>query len=185
MRQLFAVAVLSLTACVPMKDVRGSSLKYLTQAGATLSLGRPAAEIVPTLEQLFSERGFPVTKRAEGKPGQVLFFVGTRDRLNRRWRDQQPQNPVSREVGSWFAVRVVAPTPQTTTLLFYGKPTVFGAEGCSDGDSELRDVGNSCLDLRMRAEWSGFPLVEGREETQVISAVIATLGEQFPPAPVR
>ncbi|MFZ5446751.1 MAG: hypothetical protein ACOZQL_42585 [Myxococcota bacterium] len=181
MRTLLAVTVLSLTACVPMREVRGSSLKYLTTAGATLELGSPAAQVEPMLEQLMGDRGFTVTKRATAKKGKVTFFAGNRDRINRRWQ-QQLGNPVSREIGSWFAVRVVSPTPESTTLVFYGKPTVHGAEGCGDGDGDLRDADYTCLDLRLRAEWSGFPLVEGREETQVISAIIALLGEQFPPA---
>lgn len=89
------------------------------------------------------------------------------------------QNYVSRDVGSWFSVRATTENNRTV-LKFYGKPTVFNAEGCGQGDSDLRDTGYSCRELTVRADWPGHQLVEGREETQVISTIIAVLGERWP-----
>jgi hypothetical protein len=197
------IALLALVGCVvagctPTKAIRGSSMTFLTPAGASIALVRPAAELEAVVEQLLGERGFTVTRRAPTKKGKVLFFSGTRDRLNRRYREPSyapsmapppPPGPapmpggISRDVGSWFAVRVTPGEQGVTTLIFYGKPMVLNAEGCADSDSDLRDAEYTCNDLRLRADWSGFALTDGREETQVITGIIAVLGEQFPLAP--
>lgn len=187
-------------------------MTFLTPAGASISLVRAAPELEAAAEQLLGERGFTVTRRAPTKKGKVLFFAGTRDRLNRRHRDPSYRDPsyrapyrdpslpaspppppppmapsmpggISRDVGSWFAVRVTPGEGGVTTLVFYGKPTVLNAEGCADSDSDLRDAEYTCNDLRLRADWSGFALTDGREETQVITGIIALLGEQYPLAP--
>lgn len=164
-----------------MRTVKGSARTFLTEAGTTIDFQRPAPEVTASLEQLFSDRGFSVLKRADVTPNnKVIYFRGTRDRINRRRpNDNQQQNFVQQDIGSWFAVRVVSEGPKTT-LSFYGKPTVLGLEGCGEGDRELRDAGYECKDVERRADWAGHQLVEGREETQVISTVIAQLGERWP-----
>ncbi|MFT3712627.1 MAG: hypothetical protein QM817_33680 [Archangium sp.] len=238
MRKLLPLLLIAVAAsCTPMRNIKTSSLTFLTQAGATIAVARPQAEVLPAVEQLFSDRGFIVYDRKDVSPtNKVLFMKGNRDRINRRGRsdqygnNNQPYNPqptgydqygnptygnqpppngattssgaanpagtqpstppsetsamreqnyVSRDVGSWFAVRAVTENGRTV-LTFYGKPTVFNAEGCGDGDSNLRDTGYSCRDLLVRADWPGQQLVEGREETQVISTIIALLGERWP-----
>jgi hypothetical protein len=239
MRTLLPLLVVALAAgCTPMKTIKSSSLVFLTPAGATIAIARPAEEVVPAVEQLFGDRGFMVYDRKEVSPtNKVLFLKGNRDRINRRGRDRdrdrdaaQPygaaqtptgydqygnptygptpppsgattnsgtpaaagttppptnaarmseQNYVSRDVGSWFSVRAVTENNKTV-LTFYGKPTVFNGEGCGDGDHALRDTGYVCRDLTVRADWAGHQLVEGREETQVISTIIALLGERWP-----
>jgi hypothetical protein len=218
MRKLLLLVVSLAASCTPMRTIRASSLAFLTPAGATITIARPAEEVVPAVEQLFGDRGFSVYGRKDVSPtNKVLFLKGTRDRINRR-RSQQPygtqpqptgydqygnpvygpppgspppapgapavppardQDYVSRDVGSWFAVRAVTDKSRTV-LTFYGKPTVYNGEGCGSGDGDLRDTGYSCRTLEVRADWAGHQLVEGREETQVISTIIAILGERWP-----
>ena len=83
------------------------------------------------------------------------------------------------QVGSWFAVRITDDGVKST-LMLYGKPTVNGTEICGEGDDQLRDARYSCIDVRVREDWPTTQLVEGREETEVISAVISTLTERLP-----
>lgn len=249
MRKLLPLFVVFAAGCTPMKTIKTSSLVFLTPAGATIAIARPSAEVLPAVEQLFGDRGFAVYDRKDiSTTDKVLFFKGTRERINRRGRPDQygktptgydaygnptygpqyganqpygaapanqpynettqppttgattntgtpaatpprsgtadstqmrEQNYVSRDVGSWFSVRATTENNRTV-LKFYGKPTVFNAEGCGQGDNDLRDTGYSCRELTVRADWPGHQLVEGREETQVISTIIAVLGERWP-----
>lgn len=177
---LLSAAVVLLAGCTPMRAIKGSTRTFLTEAGTTIGFDRPTSDVLPVVTQLLSDRGFTESKRTEVTPNNtVIYFNGTRDRINRGRRNDNPQtNFVSQDIGSWFAVRVVS-AGSKTTLSFYGKPTVHGLEGCGAGDRELRDAGYGCTDLEKRADWPGHQLVEGREETQVISAVITLLGERF------
>lgn len=240
MRKLLVPFVVIAAGCTPMKTIKTSSLVFLTPAGATIAIARPSAEVLPAVEQLFSDRGFAAYDRKDvSATNKVIFFKGTRERINRRNRPDQygnaptgydaygnptygpqynqqqynqpygaqpppsgattttptastqpaagaqnttamrEQNYVSRDVGSWFSVRAVTENNRTV-LTFYGKPTVYNAEGCGAGDSDLRDTGYACRELTVRADWPGHQLVEGREETQVISTIIAVLGERWP-----
>ncbi len=182
MRTLLLLSILSFsTGCTAMRTVKGSARTFLTEAGTTIDFERPAADVISGLQQSFADRGFAVLKTTDVTPNnKVIYFRGTRDRINRRRpNDNQQQNFVSQDIGSWFAVRVVSQGTKTT-LSFYGKPTVHGVEGCGDGDRELRDAGYQCNNVEKRADWAGHQLVEGREETQVISTIIAQLGERWP-----
>lgn len=175
---MFAGLVAS--GCIPMQTVRGSSLKFLTSAGASLTVSRPGPGVAAVLEQSFTERGFPVVNRAQVGPNNlVLFFKGNRDRLNWQNRTAAEVNSVGAQVGSWFAVRIKDDGARSQ-VQFYGKPTVYGSEACAEGDHDLRDTGYACKDVVVRADWPGLGLVEGREETQVISAIITILDERLP-----
>ena len=178
---LLSAAVIVLAACTPMRTIKGSASKFLTEDGTSIAFERPVADIEAAVTQLMNERGFQELKRTEVTPNnKVVFFRGTRERINRGGRrDQQPNsNFVSQDIGSWFAVRFVT-EGNRTTILFLGKPTVHGVEGCGDGDRDLRDVGYTCTEVEKRSDWAGHQLMQGREETQVISTVIAQLGERF------
>ncbi len=175
MRILFAVPALALLACTPMKTIDGSARRYLTQAGTTIAFNKPAADVTAAVEVYFQERGLPVFNRATvSDTNRVLFFKGPRQR-----RGGRSSGFVADGIGSWFAVRVLA-EGNKTTLHFYGKPTFNDAESCGEGDRELKDTGYTCTAIEQRADWPGHQLVEGREETQVISTVIARLGERWP-----
>lgn len=234
---LMLVVAVVVAGCTPMKTIKTSSFVFLTPAGSTIAIARPSAEVLPAVEQLFSDKGFAVyDRKAVSETNTVLFLKGTRERINRRNRpdrygnkptaydaygmpmygaanagqpgtqpanappasgatststtrqpgddvqksaSMQEQNYASRDVGSWFSVRAVT-VEGKTVLTFYGKPTIYGGEGCGQGDSDLRDTGYACRELTMRADWPGHQLVEGREETQVISTIIAVLGERWP-----
>lgn len=177
---LLSAAVVVLAACTPMRTIKGSASKFLTEEGTSIAFDRPAADIEAAVTQLMNDRGFQELKRTEVTPNnKVVFFRGTRERINRGGRRDQPNsNFVTQDIGSWFAVRFVT-EGNRTTVLFWGKPTVHGIESCGDGDRDLRDVGYTCTDVEKRSDWAGHQLMQGREETQVISTVIAQLGERF------
>lgn len=181
MRSIVLLAAVSLAAgCTSMRTIKGSARLFLTEAGTTIDFDRPEADVLPVVTQLFGDRGFVEYKRADVSPtNKIIYLRGTRDRINRRrGNDQSTPNFVTQDIGSWFAVRVVSEGPKTK-LSFYGKPTVHGLEGCGEGDRELRDAGYSCTDVEKRTDWAGHQLTEGREETQVISTIVALLGERL------
>jgi hypothetical protein len=178
---LVLVTAAAMTACTPMYTVRGSSLTYLTPAGATLEVARPGPAAAALVEQIFIERGYQAAGRAQvSSTNLVLFFTGSRDRQTRRGYASGDPNGLNAQLGSWFAVRVKDQGPQAAVVTFYGKPMVYGAEACAEGDRDLKDAGYVCKDVIVRADWPGLQLVEGREETKVISAIISTVGERVP-----
>jgi hypothetical protein len=226
------------TGCIPMRTIHGSSMAFLTNAGATVSVPRQPQGTATLVEQLFAERGYQVFSRAQVAPGNVVVFLnGSPDRWNRGGRGPEvrpdgypsypgaanpsypgganPANPAAnpsypggaanpaanpaypgganpaypgnggrpagqQQLGSWFAVRV-KDDGANSIIQFYGKPTVYGSEGCSDGDSDLRDAKYTCTDLKVREDWPGVALTAGREETRVIAGIIATLVDRVTP----
>ncbi len=176
MRILAVVApALLLFACTPMRVIDGSSRRFLTPAGTTISFNKSALDVTAAVEVYFQERGFEAVQRATvNDNNRVTFFKGPR-----RTRSGG-SSFVADGIGSWFAVRFLTDGPNKTTLQLYGKPTVNGQEACDSGDRDLRDTGYTCARFEQRADWPGHQLVEGREETQVISTIIARLGERWP-----
>jgi hypothetical protein len=182
MRLLVTVSLIgaALAGCISYKTLRGSSGNYLTPAGARVTLNRQASDISQAVQQLFAERGFQLVNRAQPTPqSQVLFFKGSRALVTTQNNTADTTWSAGGQLGSWFAVRVVE-DGYHCSVQFYGKPTVGGQEVCADGDDQLRDAQYQCVDTKVREDWPGFQLVEGREETQVITSVIATLTERVP-----
>jgi hypothetical protein len=169
-----------LLACIPMKTLRGSTSTFLTPAGARVTVNRPAAMVGPVVQQVFAERGFSAVSQATPTPtSTVLFMRGTRSAVTSANRSSDAVYGLDGQIGSWFAVRITEENGKSI-VSFYGKPTVYGTEICADQDDQLRDTGYTCIEVRVRAEWPAGQLVEGREETEVITAVIATLTERLP-----
>ncbi len=169
-----------LLACIPMKTLRGSTATFLTPAGARVTVNRPAAMVVPVVQQVFAERGFSAFNQATPTPAStVLFMRGTRAAITSQNGSADAVYGLDGQIGSWFAVRVTEENGKSI-VTFYGKPTVYRTEVCADQDDQLRDTGYACIEVRVRAEWPATQLVEGREETEVITAVIATLTERLP-----
>lgn len=175
------VLAMVLGGCVPMRTLRGSTRTYLTQAGAQVALNRPGETVAVAVQQIFAERGFPMVNRIQVTPTNlVLFFRGGRFAPGYGPSSSDPMWAVAAsQVGSWFAVRIIDDGLKSTTML-YGKPTVNGTELCGEGDDLLRDVKYSCVEVRVREDWPAAQLVEGREETEVVSAVISMLTERLP-----
>jgi len=109
----------------------------------------------------------------------VLYFKGSRALVVSQNNTADSLYAAGGQLGSWFAVRVTE-EGYHSTLQFYGKPTLAGQEVCADADDQLRDAQYQCTDTRVREDWPGVQLVEGREETQVISGLITTLTERMP-----
>ena len=176
---LLALA-LSVVACVPMKTLRGSSGTYLTPAGARVNVNRPGEITSRVVQEIFGERGFPLANRVAVTPQNVVFyFKGSRAQLNNGYNPNDATYSVASQLGSWFAVRITDDGVKSV-VSFYGKPIVYGQEICHDGDSTLRDAKYDCMDVRVREDWPAGQLVEGREETEVITSVIATMTERLP-----
>jgi hypothetical protein len=173
---------LALVACIPMKTLRGSSGTFLTPMGAKVNVKRSAADVTPVLQQVFMERGFPVISKATPAPNTTLFFFrGSRAVVTAQNNTSDDVLGAGGQIGSWFAVRVTEEVGANKSVIaFYGKPTVYGKEVCADQDDQLRDVNYTCTDVRVNNEWPAGQLVEGREETEIITAVIATLTERLP-----
>lgn len=170
-----------LGACVPMRTLKGSTATYLTPAGSRVAVNRPVGTVAATVQELFAERGFPLVNRAQVSPTNlVLFFRGGRISPGYQSGSVNPSyGAAASQVGSWFAVRVTDEGAKSTAS-FFGKPTVNGTEVCGDGDDQLRDAQYRCVEVRVREDWPATQLVEGREETQIISSVIASLLERLP-----
>ena len=179
-RTLGVLAVI-LGACVPMRTLRGSTATYLTPAGSRVTINRPAGTVAHAIQEVFSERGFLLVNRFQVSPANVvLFFRGARSIPGHHHGSGDPTwADAASQVGSWFAVRITDDGAKSTLALF-GKPTVNGTEICDDGDNQLRDARYACIDVRVREDWPATQLVEGREETEIISAVISTLTERLP-----
>lgn len=179
--RIFGVLAMVLGACVPMRTLRGSTRTYLTQAGAQVVLNRPAGAVAAAVQEIFAERGFPMVNRFQVTPSNlVLFFRGGRFTPGYGPSSSDPMwAAAASQVGSWFAVRIIDDGVKST-LMLYGKPTVNGTELCGEGDDLLRDAKYSCIEVRVREDWPAVRLVEGREETEVVSAVISTLTERLP-----
>jgi hypothetical protein len=176
MRKILALTVVFLSACTAMKPIDGTARKFLTQAGATIAFDKPMTDILAAVQVYMTDRGYQEFKRSDvSENNHVIFFKGERQSR----RGNNGSSFVSDGIGSWFAVRFVT-EGNKTTLSFYGKPTIDGKEACGDGDKDLKDTGYACTPYEQRADWPGHQLVEGREETQVISTVIARLGERWP-----
>lgn len=176
MRTLLALTLVTLMACTPMKPIDGTARKFLTGAGATITFEKPMADLIAAVQVFMSERGYQELKRSDvSATNHVIYFKGPRPTR----RGGSANSFVSDGIGSWFAVRFVT-EKGNTTLTFYGKPTLDGKEACGEGDRELKDTGYACTPFEERADWPGHQLVEGREETQVISTIIARLGERWP-----
>lgn len=175
MRRLLALTVVSLMACTPMRPIDGTARKFLTGAGATITFDKPMADLLAAVQVFMTERGYQEFKRADvSATNHVIFFKGPRPQ-----RRGASASFVSDGIGSWFAVRFVTDGGKTT-LTFFGKPTLDGKEACGDGDKDLKDAGYTCAPFEERADWPGHQLVEGREETQVVTTIIARLGERWP-----
>lgn len=174
------VVACALAACIPMKTLRGSSGTYLTPAGAKVNVNRPSATTVGVVQQIFAERGFPLVNRVQVSPTNVvLFFRGTRNSITNENNTADAVYAAGGQLGSWFAVRVTDDGVKSV-VSFYGKPVVYGQEVCADGDSQLNDVQYRCVDVRVREDWPAGQLVEGREETEVITSVTTTITERLP-----
>jgi hypothetical protein len=177
---LLGVLGLALLGCIAHTTLRGSSSTFLTPAGAQVTVNRQSSAMVPALQQLFAERGFQFVSQAQPRPDtQVLFFKGSRALVTSQNNTSDSLYAAGGQIGSWFAVRVVE-VGYKSTVSFYGKPTLGDQEVCSDGDDQLRDVQYRCTNTQVRSDWPGFALVEGREETQVISGLVTTLAQRFP-----
>lgn len=175
MRKLLGLTIVFLTACTPMKAIDGTARRFLTSAGATIAFDKAKTDVLAAVQVYMTERGYQEFKRTDvSGTNHVLYFKGPRPTR----RGNTANSFVSDGIGSWFAVRVVGEGGKTT-LTFYGKPTLDGKEACGDGDRELKDAGYTCAPFEERADWPGHQLVEGREETQVISTIIARLAERW------
>jgi hypothetical protein len=172
----------ALVACIPMKTLRGSSGTFLTPMGAKVNVKRTAADVTPVVQQVFMERGFQVLNKVTPAPNAtVFFFRGSRAVVTAQNNTSDDVLSAGGQIGSWFAVRVTEEVGANKSVVaFYGKPTVYGKEVCADQDDQLRDTNYTCTDVRVNAEWPAGQLVEGREETEIITAVIATLTERLP-----
>jgi hypothetical protein len=71
--------------------------------------------------------------------------------------------------------------PSGARLFLFGKPTVNGADLCSDVDARLSYFGYRCKDLRVDAESSLRASITGQEETDVVRGVLLTLAAVLPP----
>jgi len=177
---LGVAAGLFAAACVPMKTLRGSTATYLTSAGSRVTISRPGGTVAGTVQEIFSERGLLLVNRFQVSPANVvLFFRGARMIPGSSMSRDPVWASAASEVGSWFAVRI-ADDGSRSIVTFFGKPTVNGTEICGDGDDQFRDARYACIDVRVREDWPAGQLVEGREETEVISGIISTLTERLP-----
>jgi hypothetical protein len=115
MRKLLPLLLALAAGCTPMRNIKASSLAFLTPAGATIAIARPQAEVLPAVEQLFSDRGFIVYDRKDVSPtNKVIFLKGNRDRINRRGRSAA--NGYDQPYNQPYA-------PQPTGYDQYGNPT--------------------------------------------------------------
>ena len=181
-RTLGMLAVVAAVAgsCVAMKTLRGSTATYLTKAGSQVTVERPAGMVAGVLQQIFAERGYMLSGRYQVAPNNVvLYFRGGRVAPPYDPSDDPAKSVAIGQIGSWFAARITDDGTRSTVAL-YGKPTVNGVEVCGDADDQLKDARYACVDVKVKEDWPGSRLVDGREETEIVSAVISTLSERLP-----
>jgi len=167
------VPALALCGCSNLVVIRGSSNDYLKKRATTVVVNQPAAEVQPVLDELFMARGF---RQAGTLPGenqsQVVYYKGSR---------AVPPNaaPYGIQLGSWYAARLAPNAQGATEVTVMGKPMVGQVELCSDHDNLLADIRYTCIDTKVPPDWVGMNLVSGRDETEVVSWVLAGLYERM------
>lgn len=174
MLRLLAVAVV-VTGCSNLVTVRGSSNDFLKRKATTVTLNAPQNIVQQRLDEVMDRRGFrPTSTQAADNGTTVVIYKGSR-RVPREVQNYGIQ------LGSWFAARL-GPSdgnPTSTDVTLMGKPMVGNLELCSDHDKLLSDIQYQCTDTQVAPDWAGRNLVSGRDETEVVSGVLAALYERL------
>jgi hypothetical protein len=178
---VLALALLAAPAgCVSYQVVRASSLNHLTAAESTIRVTNvPAGAIADLTRQTFADRGYPLVLRRQVS-GQVtlLVFTGPRRAVTTGGGTSDMVVAQTNEIGSWFVARIVELRGFVEVSMF-GQPTVNGQEVCADADAYLREAEYWCLDTRMRTDYPYAWMLTGKEESEVVHGVQATLQQQL------
>jgi hypothetical protein len=174
-------------ACEPPTVLaRFSTVQPLGDAGSTLSTARSAADLVAAVSKELERRGFLLVDKGETRTGvQVYVFRGSRSSATVVTEAANQVGIRTIELGSVFYALVqpipAGVNPSGARLFLFGKPTVNGADLCSDVDARLIEFGYQCKDVAVEEGSSFRASITGREETDVVRGVLLTLTATLPP----
>jgi hypothetical protein len=174
MLRLLAVAVV-VTGCSNLIVVRGSSNDFLKRKATKVTLNAPQNVVQQRMDELMDRRGFrPISTQAAGDGTSIVIYKGSRH------VPREVQN-YGITLGSWFAARLGPSDGNATStdVTLMGKPMIGNLELCSDHDNLLEDIKYMCTDTKVAPDWAGKNLVSGRDETEVVSGVLADLYERL------
>lgn len=182
-----SLATLPIACEPPTVLARFSTVQPLGDAGSTLSTTRSATELVAALSKELDRRGFLLVDHGEARTGvQVYVFRGSRSSAPVVSQVANQATARTIELGSVFYA-IVQPlpagvNPSGARLLLFGKPTVNGADLCSDADARLTEFSYRCKDVVVEEGSSQRANITGREETDVVRGVLLTLTAVLPPS---
>lgn len=166
MRNSLLVFAFTLAGC--MADITASSRTYLgpEQSGAVTP--HPADDTAREVTRLFEVRGFAmVDQHLDGPDGErVLKFAKSNRPFAAEKDDSQPVN--ASDVGSVFYAWVT-PAQAGSTVSILGKPTLAGAEPCTNDGVWL-----PCTPLRAQEEFATKYLT-GHAEADIAHGILSQL----------